>query len=292
MNDAVKLFFETEEVYTGLDPSIDSLNENKNYSFQKTMVPMRKKNSYVPKLVGKADFKLNNYGHRSSNFNKLDSTKINILFAGCSETFGEGLPEKHSWPHYVINEIKKEIHNLGPDQILSFPGGSLSKIVRNIFKYVEMFGAPNFIIVYLPDIFRADKYDELKKIWSTETVYDFEKGKIKERFKDINMNELLKSYMDIYNLLRIFCKANNITLMSSSWNNGVNIAMSRIYPETFREFSFDSVLDYFKSKEFDNQYFSSLDPDFAHFAADSMHSGTISNMYTGKIFIDWIKEYA
>ena len=57
-------------------------------------------------------YKLNNYGYRSDNFNKADVT--NSLFAGCSFTFGVGLPLENVWCKVVHNRIGiGKFYNLG-----------------------------------------------------------------------------------------------------------------------------------------------------------------------------------
>ena len=54
----------------------------------------------------KFQYRLNSNGFRSDHFKKLDTSNINILFAGCSFTFGEGLPEEYTWPRLLENNIK------------------------------------------------------------------------------------------------------------------------------------------------------------------------------------------
>lgn len=283
-------FFKIPEISYRVEPSMTIFSEEKVYSFKDTVLPHRGSTKYNLKIINKTDISINNYGHRSENFKELRTDKLNILFSGCSETFGEALPERHNWPNYVIKKMKDANQHFGQGSVLSFPGGSISKIVRNIFKYVDSFGKPDYIIVLLPDIYRTEVYSVGGNTQQIRMMKDPVLDTVSQDFPGISEYDCLTTYIQQYQILDIFCKTNNIKLLCSSWSKEVSKSMSNIDSVSFRSFNPELVVEYYKSKDFDQEYFASLDKDFAESAADSMHSGSISNMHAGKFFLDWINE--
>ena len=280
--------FVTQEVSRNLEPSIFSNYQSSIISYKDVILPIRKNPNYNLDLLDRVNVRLNNFSHRSEDFLTLDNDKINILFAGCSETFGESLPEKHSWPYHVMHELKKHNLNLGPEQILGFPGGSMTKIVRNIFKYVDKFGKPDYILLLAPDFARTCMYN-----LETETHQIKNNADILNIYKDTSYNilyDLFSSYCQQYELLRIFCKTNNIKLLSTSWHVESAYLMNKMYPETFRDMYAENFLNYYQSSNFDEDYFNTLDKDFLNSAADNLHSGTVFHVSVGRFFSEWTKK--
>ena len=75
------------------------------------------------------------------------------VFAGCSFTYGEGLPLEYTWPKIVHDYITKD--NVGARYInISYPGASSSGIVQQILAYCAEFGIPNYLFINLPDFGR------------------------------------------------------------------------------------------------------------------------------------------
>lgn len=54
-------------------------------------------------------YKFNSHGFRTNNFDTLPS----IMFLGCSNTVGIGLPQEHTWPFIVSKKLNLEMINLG-----------------------------------------------------------------------------------------------------------------------------------------------------------------------------------
>ena len=73
-------------------------------------------------------YSLNDWGHRCED---IDINANNILFIGCSLTFGTGLPKEETWTYLVSKELGMREVNLG------VPGGSLDSCFRlyNAWQY-------------------------------------------------------------------------------------------------------------------------------------------------------------
>ena len=62
----------------------------------------------------KFQYSMNTHGFRSQHFKVLKKEDINILYAGCSMTFGVGLPYEYIWPNLSVNQRH---HDLDTDSV-------------------------------------------------------------------------------------------------------------------------------------------------------------------------------
>jgi hypothetical protein len=108
-------------------------------------------------------YRVNRQGFRSKHFQKLDPNKINILYAGCSWTFGEGIVEEHAWSNILSNKIqehcKKEVdyHNV------SAMGASPHLIIKNVMAFIRNYGKPDYLFIEMSDHSRAITYSSQAK---------------------------------------------------------------------------------------------------------------------------------
>ena len=97
--------------------------------------------------------------------------KTDVLTAGCSISFGLGLPENGVWPNILQNTTKYNVNNI------SYPGYSIMYLCDNIIKYCEKFGDPKYIFCLFPDFFRYlfvnDPYFHITKNNSKDVDIDF-----------------------------------------------------------------------------------------------------------------------
>ena len=282
-------FFQIKTIVGDIEQSDNVFKKPGLYNFAKDFVNHRPPKKYNKRLIEKVDISVNNFLHRSEDFSVLDNSKTNILFAGCSVTFGEGLPESHSWPDYVLTKLRSEGWDLGPRQVLSFLGGTTDKIVRNVFRYIDQFGKPDYILLLLPDFFRINSYDKENFYYQIKMTYDFEKQEPFPEFSHINFYDMFTSYKVYYEFLSIFCRVNGIKLLAGSWYSHSVTAMKKSGDNAFIDFSYQSVIEYQKSEHFDKEYFYKLDEDFAAEAVDGLHPGAISQMAIGHEFLKRIK---
>jgi len=103
-------------------------------------------------------YKLNNFSYRSENFNSEKSSE-NLLFSGCSFTYGIGVPYDSTWA-YMLNESLgyKNFYNLG------MGGGSFESIIFDIYTYIKKFGLPQGLIVLFPPPIRVMTLEDKKQI--------------------------------------------------------------------------------------------------------------------------------
>lgn len=106
------------------------------------------------------DYYINELGLRG----KIDY-ESDILAAGCSITFGIGIPHEGSWSQILGQKINKNITNLGN------PGVSVKKICEMIIKYASKHKMPKTIFVLFPGFFRSMLVEDVDFYTSTKNMY-------------------------------------------------------------------------------------------------------------------------
>lgn len=96
----------------------------------------------------------NSHGYRCPEFDKTD---IDVLYAGCSFTEGEGLPLEYVWTSQLNSMIETE-YGVNPGLVSVARGGlSPSGITRRIYgAFEDLKLRPKLVLVLFPSIFRDE----------------------------------------------------------------------------------------------------------------------------------------
>lgn len=250
----------------------------------------------------KFQYKINSNGFRSQHFKKMDPGNLNILYAGCSMTYGVGLPEEYIWPTLVSEGIKE----INPNkQVESFnvatPGASIHEIVRNCFIFFENYGNPDYLLVSLSDIERSISYDnsdeKFKQIIPSEFNLTQKMSKqLIYALASVNTanNWLIAS--DIMFMLESYCKAAGINLIWTTWKRDQALEWAEL-----------PFKNYLKTESYGIQtWYSPLNKEdraknikdnvdnlpYWEFARDGAHPGTLWTKELSKKFLDEIKRRA
>jgi hypothetical protein len=175
---------------------------------------------------------INKYGYRGSEFlNQAD-----ILFAGCSQTFGIGMPEEMIWGNQLGKFLNKSVANI------SKPGASVQWIVQKIFAYCQEFENPKYITCLFPDFFRmlAPKSYPSKNdnnILTPLILKNFIDSKQKFSKRPHRLEQVLELDFALYlsiqyiNMLEQYCKSNNIKLYWSCWHKETTDIIKKLQNE-------------------------------------------------------------
>lgn len=98
------------------------------------------------KISSEFFYRLNSLNYRSDEF----YSNPNIIFSGCSFTYGMGLEEEHLWTDILAKKINKEYINL------ALPGKSTSSIINNLYSYIREYGKPEYIFCLFPNFNRFE----------------------------------------------------------------------------------------------------------------------------------------
>ena len=226
--------------------------------FNKTLLPMQFPvdwDSSVDDPISHHSDPYNSYGLNSYNYRGPEfSSDVDILAAGCSFTFGIGVPDNGTWPAIFSEKTGLSVANL------SAPAASIEWIVDSILRYVETFGKPKkAIIAYFPDLLRGEVAVDERVTTSEEWgAKDFHQTFLEENTnkkvlshaslnmvsKDMPAPKILKKPYPIeytktkeecirqsfasIRTLEAFCKAAGISLIWSSWSSDLHEAMDSI----------------------------------------------------------------
>jgi len=156
-------------------------------------------------------YSLNNYGHRCDDF-EIQGTNRHFLFAGCSFTFGEGLPYKKNWSGIMHERLLSKYDESFGYYSLGYCGGSNDLIARNIINYVSSFGKPEAVFVLFPESSR-----KLEIVDDKEVLIIPHKDSSKRDIWVKKDAAFLKTYRTIYRLYEEL-SGMNIRLVWSFWD--------------------------------------------------------------------------
>jgi hypothetical protein len=196
---------------------------------------------------------LNFYGYRSPEF----SSGSKMVAAGCSFTFGTGVPKEAMWVNVVGDKLGVE------PQVLALPGISISSIVENLFKYFSVYGNPKMVLCLFPDPYRFKIPIDGEVIYSRDVFNDdvIGKGKTK-KFSTIHVqnynrkkylkkpfdaNEMFSEDLSLYfslksiRMLEQYCFSAGIDLVWSTWNHDLNDRI--VYLNKFADYTFENYFN-------------------------------------------------
>ena len=200
------------------------------------------------------EYKLNTLGYRGPEFREVP-----VVFAGCSITFGVGVPYEGIWSTIVGEKLGLDYVNL------STPGWSTQAIVDNLFRYFYKYGNPKTVFVAFPDYLRLiltsnrdfcvvggyNTEPALLQVQHTilpdTSIEDRPKySKKPHEFTDFITHEyaLLQTFRSINSLIS-YCKGSNIRLVWSTWdietNEIINIVKDRVNETSYNDYVFSDL---------------------------------------------------
>ena len=262
---------------------------------------------------------VNSLGYRSPEFLK-DTTS---LFAGCSHTWGVGLPYNSMWSNIVASSLGSSYSNIG------FPGMSVTRIVQMIFSYCREFGNPKNIFILFPNIdrfvlpktagFLENKHHtytqlcDLQLEHKTRSVLDKPKYfKAPLLLEEVVTEEItIWTSLQSIQILEQYCKSSGINLIWSSWetnfNNLINIFKNNQYyynhidiksedwfqedPYSEEKFTEDDLNCHSDLINKDNEYYWKLGGDReSKTEGGTPHFGAHRNIHIANLFIDKYRE--
>ena len=191
------------------------------------------------KIIDYQKYKFNKLGYRGEDFGDSPAT---IIAGGCSQTWGSGVPNEYVWPYLLNKNTGLTVHNLG------YPGKSIAGVVQIVFAYFREIGHPEYVFLYLPDIFRfmatttagfmhthhfinktGDEKKDMDLLCHTNlsSWIDLD-SKPKMMKKPYYIEEVLTQEFTVWQavsylqMLEEYCKTNKIKLKYSSWDINTN----------------------------------------------------------------------
>jgi hypothetical protein len=138
-------------------------------------------------LNDKYTYRRNKYTFRCDEFEQ----NAEFVFAGCSHTYGMGVPEDKIWGAQTAKELGYRYWNLG------IAGASVTTIVNNLFAYFRLFGHPKNLAVLFPNFERLMLPVNLRILLPSNNT--FLPGSEPNKFKEWDPNDnsyLYDGYLD------------------------------------------------------------------------------------------------
>lgn len=270
----------------------------------------------------KNTYNLNNLYYRN-NEDIIAGKPTDVLSIGCSQTFGVGVPEEHTWSS-ILNKISGlTTTNMG------IVGGSAEQIVNAVIYYLNNIGKPKYIFALMPDFFRyhhvvdgrfysKDQYTDIFTTSHLKSV-DYVTGEM--YLKDpiikfpskvdfiIPPYEGVKQYLLSVNFLQTLCEFSGIKFFWSSWHPLTNDAIINkfFYSDSFgiKEKYYITRKDMTKCKYLCAEFRDDKTCNYEcievhkinikkeheimwHIAADNLHIGVHNHLHIAENFLDKI----
>jgi hypothetical protein len=175
------------------------------------------------------DYDVNSLGYRSKEFDG----NSDMLFLGCSQTYGQGIPQENTWTDILSKKM-----NLSSSS-LAARGDSIISQVTKAFYYFEKFGNPKIVVALFPDYrimtpytkgkmetkneFKRRNFEKYKEMPTIE--YSEMTGSLAQYSKaphdpqEVLTEEFVFFYENIFiDMLRQYCKSNDIKFFWSNWD--------------------------------------------------------------------------
>lgn len=236
---------------------------------------------------GDFNYKVNNYGFRSNKFYKLDNNSINVLVAGCSVTFGMGLPEEKTWPHLLQKQMESFLNKKVRFDNIAVTGIDAIQEIQNIFIYIEKYGKPDYIFVNLPPVYRRPYMHNAESRMSTKQDINFLSTKEEvEAYLLANWSSEGSSFFQnilAVRQLELYCKQLGLPLLWMSWDIATK--------EYYKIFNFFNMVDWtLPHKDFSSFCITELDKKYWTVARDKMHVGYQDHLvYADHFYTEWVK---
>lgn len=179
-------------------------------------------------------YSLNKFNYRSNEF----SSRNQLLVAGCSVTFGVGLPEKYTWGSLLAKNLGVSGYsNLG------IPGDPIESSVFRVIKYIQNFGAPKYLAFLAPDPYRyiaiaGDNFSPYHLARPGEKLPKLSKAP--HNPSDVLLGEnALYSALRALTTLEVMCQISGIRLAWGTWSEHTKNLISKL-----NDYSFSSYIDY------------------------------------------------
>jgi hypothetical protein len=221
--------------------SLASIAE-KHKSYESKMI---KTNALLPQ----DKYTFNSLGYRSDEF----TSTAKILVAGCSQTYGIGVPDEYVWGNILSRRLNMSYANIG------LSGKSIPRIVHTIFSYFKEVGNPEYLFVVFPEMSRLTIPVNEFLISENDKEYNLVDTNI-NRYKEIkdkpnyskaphSVEQIITQEFTIWEslihiqMLEQYCISSNITLAYGSFDPYANKLLNYAKNENSYKFFIDLETD-------------------------------------------------
>ena len=108
--------------------------------------------------LGEVQYKFNNKGFRCDDFDTWENHKYRIMFAGCSDTEGHGMPLEETWAKLFHGKVCEKLGESIPFWNIAHGAASTDHIVKHLYNEGSKL-RPQVVIALLPHFERRERWD-------------------------------------------------------------------------------------------------------------------------------------
>lgn len=182
------------------------------------------------------EYSLNSSGVRCDEFYTLPKND-HILFAGCEYTLPIDSNLQEAWSYSLY---KYYLGAAGTFRSLAYPGADPQKIVSNIIKYVDLYGAPSKLFILMPEIIRQYGYWPEGKVYKPKMYRQFKSDEgiehnIMAKPNEVPFNLLVLNYIRSIRVLESYCLIAGINLQWTTWDKDTSDILKEMSFKNFFE---------------------------------------------------------
>lgn len=170
------------------------------------------------------NYKFNSLGFRSEEF--VNTENVKILYSGCSVTEGIGLPQEHTWCHFLNDKIAKHIGYMPSMFNIGKGGLSISGCVRYIYVLIEQYDfTPDIVILLIPPLQRNELFygvsgnTKIADFSPNNERFDCNEDKIAHNsyLKNLSLTQCVSESIKNLLFLKYYLQSKGIPFVFSSW---------------------------------------------------------------------------
>lgn len=183
---------------------------------------------------GTVSYVFNNEYFRCDEFTNIHNGR-HILFAGCSETEGQGGNLEDAWGNILLEEVKKT-QNVSGYYNIGKSGYGWQKVITQLRVYIAKYGKPDNLFVLLPNMGRSIEWSIGGNMWHARQehpiLHENEKSFEENMYMGIQTPEKYKkTFIDFvisWRLFEDFCAASGINLLWGTWKDVDNYNIDKL----------------------------------------------------------------
>lgn len=172
------------------------------------------------------EYRYNRDGFRSQHFENFNPADLNIVYSGCSYTYGDGLPDEYVWRSILGQKIRKKFPNQNVQEYnIGTGGASMHLIFKNVLAFLRKNDGVDYLFILYPGFDRQLVFDTsgdykegyAKTVFMSPDEPNFQKPFIKKYVTGYVHEEAMYIYLPMIKAIEDICVLKGIKLFWGSW---------------------------------------------------------------------------
>ena len=187
---------------------------------------------------GLVSYVYNDEYFRSDNFTNVHNSR-HILFAGCSETEGQGGNLGDAWGKILLDKINQSQKTSGYYSIAK-AGYGWQKVIAQLRVYIDRYGKPDNLFIILPNMGRSIEWSKEQSNWYarqehpnfySDNKMEFEENIYAGKLSPEKYKKIFLDFVISWRLFEDFCNASGIKLLWGTWSeiDNYNVGKLRLF---------------------------------------------------------------